>query len=575
VLVQVVVLSVAVRALALALPVSIGLVVDRHLLRTASVEIQALFVGAIGTAGVFGLASLWRGLSLLRLTSTVQRGVVREFVGHMVDLPYPFFQNRSTGDLIMRAGSMGVIRETVTTATLSAAVDGFLALTYLAVLVRLDAALGVLAAACVLGEVAVLAFSWRSLAERSAEMIDREARAQGYLTQMLCGIRTLKVAGAERRALRQWGALFEHHLEAQERRGRVAILVDAGLATIQSGAPLVALAFGVARVHDGHLALGEMLVGVTLLSALVAPVAGLVQTVLRIVLVRTYVLRMLDIFEEPREQEGSVQPSALRLSGAIDISELSFRYSAMAPLAIRDVSISIPRGCFVAVVGRSGSGKSTLASLLAGLFLPTTGTIRYDGHDMASLDIRSLRSQIGMVTQDVVLFPGTVRENVSLLDADLSPEYLERACRLACIDEEITALPMGYRTRLAEGGVTLAGGQRQRLAIARALVQESAVLVLDEATTALDAALERRIVQNLRGLPATKLVITHRIPAITDADLILVMRDGQVVEEGTHASLWAACGEYRRLAEPWFGVKAPVVSGPRALVGASPQGGDR
>ena len=308
VLVQVVVLSVAVRALALALPVSIGLVVDRHLLRTASVEIQALFVGAIGIAGVFGLASLWRGLSLLRLTSTVQRGVVREFVGHMVDLPYPFFQNRSTGDLIMRAGSMGVIRETVTTATLSAAVDGFLALTYLAVLVRLDAALGVLAAACVLGEVAVLAFSWRSLAERSAEMIDREARAQGYLTQMLCGIRTLKVAGAERRALHQWGALFEHHLEAQERRGRVAILVDAGLATIQSGAPLVALAFGVARVHGGHLALGEMLVGVTLLSALVAPVAGLVQTFLRIVLVRTYVLRMLDIFEAPREQEGSVQP---------------------------------------------------------------------------------------------------------------------------------------------------------------------------------------------------------------------------------------------------------------------------
>ncbi len=233
----------------------------------------------------------------------------------------------------------------------------------------------------------------------------------------------------------------------------------------------------------------------------------------------------------------------------------------MAPLAIRDVTISIPRGRFVAVVGRSGSGKSTLASLLAGLFLPTTGTIRYDGHDMASLDIRSLRSQIGMVTQDVVLFPGTVRENVSLLDAYLSPEYLERACRLACIDEEITALPMGYQT--------------QRLAIARALVQESAVLVLDETTTALDAALERRIVQNLRGLPATKLVITHRIPAITDADLILVMRDGQVVEEGTHASLWTACGEDRRLAEPWFVVKAPVVSAPRALVGASPQGGDR
>ena len=185
---------------------------------------------------VFGLASLVRGRSLLRLASTVQGGIVRDFVGHLVDLPYSFFQSRSTGDLMMRAGSMGVIRETVTTATLSAAVDGFLALAYLAVLVRLDASLGVLAAACVLGEVAVLASSWRSLAEHSAEMTDREARSQGYLAQMLFGIRTLKVAGAEQRALRQWSELFDQHLEAQERRGRVATLVDAGLATIQSGA---------------------------------------------------------------------------------------------------------------------------------------------------------------------------------------------------------------------------------------------------------------------------------------------------------------------------------------------------
>jgi ABC-type bacteriocin/lantibiotic exporter with double-glycine peptidase domain len=219
----------------------------------------------------------------------------------------------------------------------------------------------------------------------------------------------------------------------------------------------------------------------------------------------------------------------------------------------------------VALVGRSGSGKSTLASLLVGLFPPTMGAVHYDGRELASFDIRSLRSQVGVVTQDVVLFPGTIAENVSLLDPGLPQDRLDRACRLACVDEEIAALPMGYRTLLTEGGVTLAGGQRQRLTIARALAQDSAVLLLDEATTALDAGLERRIVQNLRCLPATKLVITHRIPAVVDADLILVMRDGRVVEQGTHASLWNACGEYRSLAEPWFGVEAGIAPAPRTV----------
>jgi ABC-type bacteriocin/lantibiotic exporter with double-glycine peptidase domain len=563
-LVRVIFLSLGVRSLAVALPIAIGIVVDQHATRGTSVELRALVVGTVGVAGVFSLAALSRGLSLLGLTTTLQRGVVRDFVGHMVDLPYQFFQSRSTGDLMTRVASMGVIRETITTTTLSAAIDGLLALAYLAILVRLDAGLGGLAAICVTAEVVLLVASWRPLVELSAEMTDREAKSQGYLAQMLFGIRTLKVAGAERRALRHWSGLFERHLEAQRRRGRVAVLVDAGLAIIQSGAPLAALALGVARVRAGHLALGQMLTGVTLLSALVAPVAGLVQTSLRIALVRTYVLRMLDIFEAPREQEIPMAPGA-RISGTIEISNLSFRYSPLAPFSVRDVSVCIPGGRFVALVGRSGSGKSTLASLLVGLFPPTMGAVHYNGRELASFDIRSLRSQVGVVTQDVVLFPGTIAENVSLLDPGLPQDRLDRACRLACVDEEIAALPMGYRTLLTEGGVTLAGGQRQRLTIARALAQDSAVLLLDEATTALDAGLERRIVQNLRCLPATKLVITHRIPAVVDADLILVMRDGRVVEQGTHASLWNACGEYRSLAEPWFGVEAGIAPAPRTV----------
>jgi ABC-type bacteriocin/lantibiotic exporter with double-glycine peptidase domain len=202
----------------------------------------------------------------------------------------------------------------------------------------------------------------------------------------------------------------------------------------------------------------------------------------------------------------------------------------------------------VGIAGRSGSGKSTLAHLLAGLYLPTDGVVRYDGRDLRELEAGSVRAQLGFVPQHSHLFGTTIRENIALGAPAATLDEIEAAARLAVIHDEIAAMPLGYETPLADGGQSLSGGQRQRIALARAMVRKPAVLILDEATSALDAPTEAAVHANLATLGCTRIVIAHRISTISGADEILVLREGSVVERGAHAALLAAGGEYAALA---------------------------
>jgi ABC-type bacteriocin/lantibiotic exporter with double-glycine peptidase domain len=201
----------------------------------------------------------------------------------------------------------------------------------------------------------------------------------------------------------------------------------------------------------------------------------------------------------------------------------------------------------VAIVGGSGSGKSTLAALLLGLHVPTSGTIAWDGDDLAGLEARSLRRQLGIVTQDPYLFGVSVRENIAMNDPDAGLDAVVRAAELACIHDDIVTMPMGYETVLAEGGASLSGGQRQRVAFARALLHQPRVLLLDEATSSLDALTERHLYENLAGLDCTAIIIAHRLTTIRRADVILVMDEGRIVERGSHDQLMGMEGRYSAL----------------------------
>src|SRR5215216_5346066 len=550
--------SVLLRLLALALPLLTGLLVDaivprndRHLL---------LVTGAVMAAvvGYFFLATLLRSHLLLQLRTLLDVRLTTAFVEHLVDLPYSFFLGRSAGDLAMRLDSHTIVREFLTTGALAALIDGSLASLYLVLLLMLSPPLAALVLGLGLLQVMALLLSRRRNQHLMSESLHVEAKAQSYTFELLAGIETLKAAGAERRAAEHWERLFIDQVNVALRRGRLNASVDAGMGTLQLGSPLAILVYGGFQVLNGNISLGTMLAAAALAAGFLEPLATLIQTGLQMQLLRSYMERINDVLDAPREQEGQTVATAPRLTGRIRADGVSFAYGGpLAPLVVNDVSLEVQPGQLVGIVGRSGSGKSTLACLLLGLYPPASGRILFDGRDLAELDLKSLRGQIGIVTQRPYLFGGTIRRNIALSNPEMTHEMVVDAAKLACIHDEIVAMPMGYDTPLIDGGVSLSGGQRQRIALARALAHHPTILLLDEATSDLDSVNERMAQHNISALGCTRIVIAHRLSTIVDADLILVMEDGRIVQRGTHAELMALPGPYREQVVAQLGSMSP------------------
>ncbi|WP_434426470.1 peptidase domain-containing ABC transporter [Nannocystis pusilla] len=366
---------------------------------------------------------------------------------------------------------------------------------------------------------------------------------------MLTGIETLKSMGAEYRAVDRWSNLFVDSLNVSLRRGRLDATISSLLDAFSMAAPLVILGVGTKLVLDGDLGLGAMLGLSALGSGFLRPMGTLVGVAIKFQVLGSYLERIEDVMQTEPEQDAKRVKRAPRLSGRIQAEAVTFRYSEAVPPAVREVSVRVEPGQFVAVVGGSGAGKSTLAKLLVGLYSPQGGRVLYDGIDIAGLDLRSVREQLGVVTQRGDLFGVSVRENIALGRPEISLDEVIDAAKRAAIHDEIMALPMAYDTILADRGASMSGGQRQRLVLARALVGKPAMLLLDEATSNLDTVTEAAIQRSLASLQCTRIVIAHRLSTVVDADLILVMDGGRIVESGTHRQLLTHGDVYRRLYE--------------------------
>ena len=544
---RVVVTSITLRVLALALPILTAMVVDRVVPRGDHGLLLVVGSG-IGVVLAFQLlANLIRSHLLIELRTRLDTKMTLGFLSHLLALPYAYFSKRSAGDLMMRVASNTQIRDLLTSSMLSTLLDGALAAIYLVLLVLLSPPLAALTAGVGGLQVVVLLLARHRYAALTSQDLESQARAQSYLVQMLVGIETLKVGGAEDRALEHWANLYVDELNVSLTRSRMQALIDALNSLLQATAPLALLAAGALLVIDGDLRLGTMLATSALATGFLTPLSSLVTSGLQLQMLGSYVERIDDVFATEPEQrrESTVMPP--RLSGGVELHRVSFRYGPAEPLVVRDVTLAIDPGTTVAIVGRSGSGKSTLAALMLGLHRPTEGRIIYDGYDLNELDHKALRQQLGMVPQNPFVFAGSIRSNIALADPTISFDRVITSSRKACIDADIRAMPMGYETIVADGGSTLSGGQRQRIALARALIHEPALLLLDEATSSLDATTERMVMDNLRILRTTRIVIAHRLSTVIKADTIIVMDDGKIAEVGNHEELIARGGTYAAL----------------------------
>jgi ATP-binding cassette subfamily B protein len=531
----------------LALPLLTRLVVDHVLPFRMTDLMPVLGFGILVLFLATTLVTLLREWLLVQLRARIDIGMMLGFVEHLLALPYRFFQQRSTGDLLSRAASNATLREVLSNQLLSAVLDSGLVAFYLVILISQSPPFGLLTLALGLLQVLLLLLTNRSIGRLARRELAAFGKAQGNLAEALMGIATIKASGTEHRAFDRWSNTFFDHLNTALRYNFASGTVTAVLIALNSFGGLALLWVGATQVLDGSLSLGTMVALLALAGAFFAPLGSLVNSGQQFQLVGANLDRIKDVSEAETEQSGQDVLPAPRLSGRIELVNVAFRYDKDGADVLRHLDLTIEPGSRVAVVGPSGSGKSTLGKLLLALYEPTDGDVCYDGLSLHRIDWQELRRQFGVVLQESTLFSGSILFNIALGNPAMDRECAVAAARTAAIHDDIMAMPMAYETFVAEGGSALSGGQRQRLCIARAVAHKPAVLLLDEATSHLDVETEQKVARNLQTLACTQVIIAHRLSTIRDADVILVLHQGAIVERGTHHELLQLGGHYARL----------------------------
>lgn len=498
------------------------------------------------TAVLTGLqqANLLRGRIISSTLSSAR------FLRHLLRLPVTFFAQRSPADLVQRLQSNDAVAETLARDLAAAGVDGVVVILYAVLLWTYDPQLTVIGVAIALLNVVAMRIVIRLRATHTQKLRADSARLTNTSYTGLQLIETMKATGGENGYFRRWAGQHATTLEEQQRLGvpsAVLAVVAPTLATLNSA---LILWIGGLRAVEGHISIGLLVAFQALVARFTAPITRLNGVAGRIQDFAADVARLKDVESFPvdtlysrREPDASTR----RLRGHVTLDNITFGYSPLDKPLLSGFSLEVGPGRQVALVGGSGSGKSTVSRLISGLYSPWEGTIRIDGQRLEDISRGALAASVSFVDQDVFLFEGTVRDNVSLWDPSIPDDAVVAALQDAALYDVIVRRPDSIHSRVEQDGRNFSGGQRQRLEIARALVRRPSVLVLDEVTSALDAETERVIIDNLRRRGCACVVIAHRLSTVRDSDEIVVLDHGSVVERGRHEDLVAAGGPYAEL----------------------------
>lgn len=535
--------------LGLATPIFTGMIFNDVIPSADRLQLVQLMAIMLVIAVATLLFKVSNAIALVRIDGRLGAGIQSAVWDRLLGLPMPFFRRYTAGDLANRAMGIDSIRQVLSGTVVTAVLSGLFSTLHFGLLFHYSEKLAWWATFLIGLAVLATLITGRVRLRFDRATASVRTKLSGSVLQFLSSISKLRVAGAEIKAFFVWARGF-----SRQRRHRFkSRLVDNVLAAFNAGFPLASqvVIFGLAMelltATTDPLPTGDFLAFMASYTLCMTGLLGASTALLGAAMVIPMYEQAQPILrEEPEVDSGKVDPGTM--SGAIEVQNVKFRYHSDGPLVLRDVKLHVRPGEFIALVGPSGSGKSTVLRLLLGFEEPESGGIYYDGQDLASLDAQAVRAQIGVVLQNGRLMPGDIFTNIvgsSMATIDDAWE----AARMAGLDADIEAMPMGMHTIVSQGGGTLSGGQRQRLMIARALVRKPKLLLFDEATSALDNRTQQIVTDSLDLMQASRIVVAHRLSTILYADRIYVLESGRVVQTGNYDELLEREGPFRELAQ--------------------------
>ena len=545
-LAEVLTASFTLQLLGLTTPIITQVIIDKVMVQESLATLDVMAIALLSVAVFEALLGTLRMFIFTHTTNRLDMLLSAQLFRHLLRLPLAYFEARRVGDTVARVQELEEIRQFLTSTALTVILDSIFAVVYLVVMLYYSVKLTFVALAVIPLFALLTLVATPILRNWLNETFNRSADSQSYLVETITGIHSVKAHAAEKAARDRWEGLYARFIRTGFRAtttGNISNHIGDFLSSLSS---LLILWVGARLVIQQDFTIGQLIAFQMLAARMTGPLLRLVQLWQDLQQVLLAVDRIGDILNVAPEAEPGTGLTLPDLRGEVSFDRVFFRYQSQQEPILRGISFDVEPGMFVGIVGRSGSGKSTLSKLIQRLYQPESGRIAIDNLDIKSVDLASLRPQIAVVLQEDFLFNGTVLENITLGNPDVSPEEVLEAARLAVAHDFICDLPEGYETNVGERGTSLSGGQRQRITLARLFLSRAPILILDEATSNLDAETEQQVLENLKQVShnRTMFLIAHRFAPLKRADLILTMEKGVIVERGTHDALLDQKGLY-------------------------------
>ncbi|MBL1203672.1 MAG: NHLP family bacteriocin export ABC transporter peptidase/permease/ATPase subunit [Nostoc sp. GBBB01] len=563
----------------LAIPAFSQIFVDNVLIEQRDEWLRPLILGMIFTAGLKAFLTLVQLQFLRQLKIKLSVGMKSKFLWHILRLPMSFYDQRFAGEITSRVQLNDSIANMLSGQLATTAIAAASIFLYVLVMLQYDVVLTLIAIAFVAVNLAALQWVRGRRVDANTRLMQEYGKVSGVGISGLQSIETIKASGLESDFFSRWAGYYAKAIntkqELETTNQTLGVLPD----FLSAIASMLLLAVGGLRVMDGSISIGMLIAFMALMQSFFQPITNLINLGSDLQEMEGNLTRLDDVLQNPIDSQlgergrgegdggdgemgrwgdggensslSSLSASSfyplVKLRGYVELRNVTFGYNQITPPLIENFNLSLQPGQRVALVGGSGSGKSTIAKLLCGLYQPWQGEILFDGKPKEQIHRQVLANSISAVEQEILLFAGNVRDNLTLWDTTIPDTHLVRACQDAALHDVILSLPGGYGADLLEGATNLSGGQRQRLEIARALVNNPSILVMDEATSALDAETEKIVTRNLRLRGCTCIIVAHRLSTIRDCDEIIVLDGGKIVQRGTHEELQQVEGLYLQL----------------------------